>query len=154
MSSLQCNNCKYGMHCTDYPNENERYAFPVEEWQKLVTTDLPIVRYSLDGPQNHLTIWECPECGAIHLFVADSVTLDRVFIVDISTTIDFEKAKKYLLFDSYHFEPIADSDMTGSEYDGTSHKYLGITDNAAIIADDEGLTENITIYKRIPVVEE
>ncbi|MBR4767005.1 MAG: hypothetical protein IK085_09625 [Clostridia bacterium] len=154
MASLQCNNCKYGIHCTDYPNEIERYAFPIEEWQKLIKTDLPIVRYSLDGPQNYLTIWECPECGAIHIFVADTVLLDQVFIVDSSAGTDCSEAKKYILFDSVHFEPIADSDMTGPEYDGTSHRFFAVKDNVAIIADDENFTENVTYYKQIPIATE
>ena len=140
------------MHCTDYPNEIELYAFPIDEWQKLITTDLPIVRYTLDGPQNYLTIWECPECGALHIFVADNVFLDQVFIIDPAVGFDLSEAKKYILFDSFHFEPIADADITGREYNGNSHRFFAVKDNTAIIADDESFTEHATHYIQVPIL--
>lgn len=153
MSSLQCSNCKYGMHCTEYPNDIERYAFPLDDWKKLVTTDLPIVRYMLDGPQSYLTIWECPECGCLHLFKADDVKVEKAFKPVSLSFLPNPDAEKYILFDSAHYEPIAESGITGAEYDGISHRYFSFTDNIAVISDDENFSENSIYYEAVNIAE-
>ena len=114
----------------DYPKKE--YG----EWSKLIQTSLPISRYILDGPNNYLSIWKCPKCGTLHVFVGDNINLEKVYVPIEECTVDSDIKNTYLVFDSNSYERIAEAGINGSQYDDNLHVYLQIHEKTARITKD------------------
>lgn len=154
MASLKCSHCGFGMHYHDEPNGIGYTALSQGLWNLFSETDKPIVRYLLDGNDDFLSIWRCPECGCIHVFEAFRSIFKQAYLpcnhVDIST-----EAQKYLVFVDFLFEEISERGLTAKEfahagpYPANDFFYAMIDHESIIVYRDEACSEEVKKYKAI-----
>ena len=154
MASLKCSYCGFGIHYHDEPNGVEYTALSTELWNLFSETDKPLVLYVLDGNDDFLCIWRCPECGCIHTFEAYRPIFKQAYIPcnDVSIPTD---ARKYLVFIDFLFEDISEKGLTAKEfanegeYSSDSFFYTMINSESVIVYSDETCTKEIRKYKAI-----
>ncbi|MGN0537042.1 MAG: hypothetical protein ACI4M3_03575 [Acutalibacteraceae bacterium] len=152
MASLKCSKCGFGIHYHDEPNGVELTAIPLSTWDLFSFTNKPIVRYNLDGPQDYLIIWKCPNCGCLHKFMASSTRLERAYELCSEETFD-TCGTKYILFDDYDFDDISEKGLTASEYeklrDSYKAKLIIVNDDYILIYNDIKYNNVEEVYKSI-----
>lgn len=159
MASLKCNNCGYGIHYHDEPNGIEYTAFSMELWNTFAKTNKPIIRYVLDGNDDFLCVWRCPECGCIHTFIAYQSPLKQAYIPCDEEVIPTE-ARKYLVFIDYLFEDISERGITAEEFSDSgkyptdSFFYAMIGNDGIAVYGDEACTEPLKYFTAIENGEE
>lgn len=155
MASLKCSHCGFRIHYHDEPNGIEYTALSQKLWDLFSDTDKPIARYVLDGNDDFLCIWRCPECGCIHSFEAYRPLFKQAYVpcenASISTT-----ARKYLVFVDFLFEDISEKGLTaqefvtvGKKYSTNNFFYAMISSESFIVYCDETCTQAIKKYKAI-----
>ncbi|GEM_PF-4414843 len=154
MASLKCSQCGFGIHYHDEPNGIQYIAISQELWNSFSGTDKPIVRYVLDGNDDFLCIWKCPECGCIHTFKAYRAIFKQAYIpcddVVIPTT-----ARKYLIFIDFLFEDISERGLTAEtfaisgKYRTDGFFYAMITEKEIILYEDEHYTKSLKYFTAI-----
>lgn len=114
MASIRCSCCENGIHYHDEANGTQFLAFRKKTWEKLAASDLWISRYILDGTEEYYVIWKCENCGAIHIFEADSPDLKAVYkkVGEVNDTDDLETA--FVAYSDYEWEKITESRITGA----------------------------------------
>ena len=154
MASLKCSHCGFGIHYHDEPNGVEYTALSQELWNSFSETDKPIVRYVLDGNDDFLCIWRCPECGCIHTFEAYRPIFKQAYIPCDDVAI-YTESKKYLVFIDFLFEDISERGLSakefanGGKYSSDSFFYAMINNECVIVYSDETCTKEIRKYKAI-----
>lgn len=154
MASLKCNNCGFGIRYHDEPNGIEYTAFSVELWNTFAKTDKPILRYVLDGDDDFLCIWRCPECGCIHTFEAYHSTLKQAYAPCVENVTP-AVARKYRVFIDYLFDDVAERDLSAEEFDNSgeyptdSFFYAMVADNSVIVYADEACTKPLKYFTAI-----
>lgn len=154
MASLKCSHCGFGIHYHDEPNGVEYTALSQELWNSFSKTDKPIVRYVLDGNDDFLCIWRCPECGCIHTFEAYRPIFKHAYIPCDDVAI-YTESKKYLVFIDFLFEDISERGLSakefanGGKYSSDSFFYAMINNECVIVYSDETCTKEIRKYKSI-----
>ena len=154
MASLKCSHCGFGIHYHDEPNGVEYTALSQELWNSFSKTDKPIVRYVLDGNDDFLCIWRCPECGCIHTFEAYRPIFKQAYIPCDDVAI-YTESKKYLVFIDFLFEDISERGLSakefanGGKYSSDSFFYAMINNECVIVYSDETCTKEIRKYKSI-----
>ena len=154
MASLKYSHCGFGIHYHDEPNGVEYTAISQELWNSFAETDKPIVRYVLDGNDDFLCIWRCPECGCIHIFEAYRPVFKQAYIPCDNGAISTE-ARKYLVFIDLLFEDISERGLTAKEfsnvgeYPADSFFYTMIDNENVIVYSDEACTKEIRKYEAI-----
>ena len=154
MASLKCSNCGFGIHYHDEPNGIEYTAFSTELWNSFAKTDKPIIRYVLDGDDDFLCVWRCPECGCIHTFQAYQSTLKQAY-VPCSENVIPNGARKYLVFIDYLFDDVSEKGLTAEEfinsgeYPTDSFFYAMVADNSVIVYEDEACTKPVKYFTAI-----
>ena len=154
MASLKCSHCGFGIHYHDEPNGVEYTALSQELWNSFSKTDKPIVRYVLDGNDDFLCIWRCPECGCIHTFEAYRPIFKQAYIPCNNVNSSTE-ARKHLVFIDFLFEDISERGLTAKEFANigkypTDKFFYTMIDNKSIIVySDEKCTKEIRRYKAI-----
>ncbi len=155
MASLKCNNCGYGIHYNDEPSGIEYTAISMKLWNMFSKTDKPILRYLLDGDDDYLIIWKCPECGCVHAFNGYSPMLAQAYI-PCKQDFDVVSATKYIVFIDYLFEDISEKGLTADEflsnsnYDSNRLCYALISNNGIVVYRDEECTDEERRYIAIP----
>ncbi len=154
MASLKCSNCGFGIHYHDEPNGIQYTAISQELWDSFYDTDKPIVRYVLDGNDDFLCVWRCPECGCVHSFEAYRPIFKQAYIPSDEDVI-LNAARKYLVFIDYLFEDISERGLTAAEFVNCG-KYPAdrffcamIADNGIILYEDESCTKEIRRFTAI-----
>ena len=154
MASLKCSHCGFGIHYHDEPNGVEYTALSQELWNSFSKTDKLIVRYVLDGNDDFLCIWRCPECGCIHTFEAYRPIFKQAYIPCDDVAI-YTESKKYLVFIDFLFEDISERGLSakefanGGKYSSDSFFYAMINNECVIVYSDETCTKEIRKYKSI-----
>ena len=154
MASLKCSHCGFGIHYHDEPNGVEYTALSQDLWNSFSKTDKPIVRYVLDGNDDFLCIWRCPECGCIHTFEAYRPIFKQAYIPCDDVAI-YTESKKYLVFIYFLFEDISERGLSakefanGGKYSSDSFFYAMINNECVIVYSDETCTKEIKKYKSI-----
>ena len=154
MASLKCSHCGFGIHYHDEPNGVEYTALSQDLWNSFSKTDKPIVRYVLDGNDDFLCIWRCPECGCIHTFEAYRPIFKQAYIPCDDVAI-YTESKKYLVFIDFLFEDISERGLSakefanGGKYSSDSFFYAMINNECVIVYSDETCTKEIKKYKSI-----
>ena len=159
MASLKCSYCGYGIHYHDEPNGIEYTAFSQELWNSFSVTDKPIVRYVLDGNDDFLCVWRCPECGCIHTFEAYRPIFKQAYI-PCDNVVTPNGARKYLVFIDFLFEDVSERGLTdeefanSSKYPSDSFFYAMVADNSIIVYEDEACTKPSKYFKAIETMTE
>lgn len=152
MASLKCSQCGFGIHYHDEPNGVELTAIPLDTWKKFFLTDKPIVRYNLDGPQDYLIIWKCPQCQCFHIFMGSSTIVKKAYALNSEVT-NFINGIKYIIFNDYDFDDISEKGLTATDYkkcqDDYNAKYLVVNENYLYICSDINFQNIEKIYKAI-----
>lgn len=154
MASLKCSHCGFGIHYNDEPNGVEYTALSQELWDLFSETDKPIARYVLDGNDDFLCIWKCPECGCIHILEAYRPLLKQAYMPCENTSAS-ASARKYLVFIDYLFEDISERGLTAKkfindgQYPADKFFYAMIANESIIVYSDENCTEEIKKFKAL-----
>ena len=159
MAGLECNNCGFGIHYHDEPNGVGYEDITYTTWNMFKDTDLPIVRYTLDGPQDYVTIWKCLECGCMHVFEANSNWVKKAYVpynYNIFHKDYFKTSPKgirYYLFSDLVSEPIWEDDLTAREYEKNKKyprcDFAVINDEFIYVFSDRECTDVIRGFKAI-----
>ena len=158
MAILECNNCGFCIHYHDLPNVTEYEAITYTTWDMFKDTDLPIVRYTLDGPKDYLRIWKCLECGCMHVFdqkwwVKKAYVPYNHNILHVDYFTIPPKGIKYYLFSDLVSEPIWEDDITAKEYEKNKKyprcDFAVINDEFIYVFSDRECTDVIRGFKAI-----
>lgn len=152
MAGLKCSHCGFGIHYHDEPCGIEYTLIPVSLWNKCLNEKRSICRIILDVPDSYLTIWKCPKCNSLHLFEGASVHVKDVYIPTCSVIADNQNGVRYILFDDFTFENVADGGITPKEYEfsaGFSEKlYAVINESGIIVFKDKQLKQPLRYYQK------
>ena len=154
MASLKCNNCGYGIHYHDEPDGTEHIAIPFSTWEFFYSTNVPVVRYLLDGPEDYLIIWRCQKCGCLHTFLAGGILVTRAYApCEITSTAKTDNGIKYRVFDDRLFDAVAEDDATAKEFEAYGKYrdcyYALIGDDYLLTFDDADFTHITGCYQAI-----
>ena len=159
MASLKCSNCGFGIHYHDEPNGIQYTAISQELWDSFSDTNKPIVRYVLDGNDDFLCVWRCPECGCIHAFEAYRPIFIQAYI-PCDDAVAPAAARKYLVFSDYLFEDISERGLTAEafadsgKYPTDRFFYAAIGNNSIAVYSDETCTNVLRRYIAIDTLKE
>ena len=154
MASLKCSNCGFGIHYHDEPNGVRYTAISLELWSSFSYTDKPIVRYVLDGNDDFLCVWRCPECGCIHTFKAYQPIFKQAYM-PCSEDVVPTTARKYLVFIDYLFEDISERGLTAKGFANSgkcstdNFFYAMVADSSVIIYEDGTYTKPLKYFTAI-----
>ncbi|MBO7392921.1 MAG: hypothetical protein J6U98_01815 [Abditibacteriota bacterium] len=151
MASLKCSNCGYGIHYHDLPDGTEHYAFRLDEWNRLINTDLSTSKYLCDGTREFLTVWKCRECGTLHTFSAFTPHFLGAYKPYVGEDIPLDKTgEKYIIVDDITWEDITEQSLTGPEclakYPPKAFRYTSVSENGIVVYDDRDFTHPIQRY--------
>lgn len=113
MASIKCSCCGNAIHYHDEPDGTQFIAFSKNTWDKLTASDLWISRYVLDTAEKYFIVWKCKECGALHVFDADSPQLNSVYTKSDAPGVLPLQTDEYIAFSDYEWEKITEERIRG-----------------------------------------
>ncbi len=166
MASLQCKNCKYGIHYHDEPSGIEYVMIEFPDWIKITSAKFDLENKVIDiktgYPKLYRTdtiaedfpnavrkFWKCPKCGAL-IFFDEKGKVKAEYIPngdDTQVTSGIEWTG--IAFDDYHWDELTEAALPDKQL------IVGISGFYEIyISEDElvlkhGTGDKLTRYRRI-----
>ena len=128
MASIQCRNCKYGIHYHGEPSGIEFVRIDSHDWEKIVISKFdsknkifdPQTGYpklfrtdtiAEDFPDVIKKFWKCPKCGSLLFFDEKGRVIAEYLPKDISKTDVIPIDPTAIYFDDYQWDEITESGM-------------------------------------------
>lgn len=141
MASLQCSNCKYGIHYHDEANGTEWTAFELDTWEKLISSPLELASYRGSTQSGWYYVWRCKKCGALHFFKSRDSMVYKAFAPSSSSETFSKIGIKGIAFSDLVWDDITESDETGNSFEGVykdvSRQYFILSDNFLLVYSDK-----------------
>ena len=155
MAGMQCINCEETIYQNMELDGIEHLAFILDEWKQSLSSNIKPIDIELDGPENFLTIWKCPNCGSMHVFVGYSSVIFRSYRhIALTDKNKVGEGRKCIFFDDRTWFDITEHDMPADKIDELlppkAVKYALIGKNFMDIYQDEACTEMLASYELIP----
>ncbi len=166
MASLQCQNCKYGIHYHNEPSGIEYVMIEVPDWihitsaqfdpknkeidvktgyPKLYRTDT----IAEDFPNAVRKIWKCPKCGTMILFDKKGKVRTAYIPNEDNVSITREKEWTGICFDDYQWDKLTEAAFPDRQLPEKINEFYEIYISEDELVMKRGRSDKLTKYSRI-----
>ena len=157
MASLECSNCRYGIHYHGLPEGIEYIFFKWDDWKKIELKKLKSYEIETENLSGYLYAWKCPSCGTFEFFDEKiHVRVTHVYKPETSEPpeLDPEREMEFgVFFDDYLWDEITEARVPMEEildkYSG--YYWIKKDEGAMYMYSDREMKHCVAHYKRIEI---
>ena len=166
MASIQCRNCKCGIHYHGEPSGIEFILIDYHEWEKIISSKFdpkkkvidPQTGYpklfrtdtiAEDFPEAIKKFWKCPECGSLIFFDRKGRVIAEYLPDTDPESDEIVCGQTAICFDDYRWDKITEAGMPVSKLAEKISSYIKIDSKDQTLYLFDALNQMIQSYKRI-----